>query len=77
VLVLVIESVLFIGTQFSNLYTSVYPPTKGRGVLVWVQGVHACVCVRVRTMKLMAYKGVARARGFLAQRKGGLIATGP
>jgi hypothetical protein len=27
------ERVLFIGTQFSNLYTSVYPPTRGRVVV--------------------------------------------
>ena len=32
---------LFIGTQFSNLYTSVYPPTKGR-VVVCLVFVIAC-----------------------------------
>jgi|LauGreDrversion2_3_1035106.scaffolds.fasta_scaffold290918_1 hypothetical protein len=30
------ERVLFIGTQFSNLYTSVYTPTRGRVVSIKV-----------------------------------------
>ena len=36
---------LFIGTQFSNLYTSVYPPTKGR-VVVCLVFVIACKYAR-------------------------------
>jgi hypothetical protein len=43
------ESVLFIGTQFSNLYTAVDTPAKGRvGPRHSGRGVHACVCACVR-----------------------------
>ena len=45
------ESVLFIGTQFSNLYTAVDTPTKGRVVVrVWVD----CPFALVLLMSLTA-----------------------
>ena len=55
------ESVLFIGTQFSNLYTAVDTPARGRVVHVRTctcVRVYACVYVRCTCMYVYVYVSV-------------------